>query len=150
MRCTSLKIPQRSSGGFLLKVPLSPGLLLFGLSAFSCGPSDEERPPKVGVEALVGPVPVKEVIYFFSPGCPDCAVVEETVLPRLLRVPGMDGLRKVNVDEKEGRELLFSCEKRLDFRTKWLAPVLIVGHRAYLEVNEMLEFAEEAGDAGSL
>lgn len=86
------------------------------------------------------------ILYFFDAGCPDCVIVDEELLPRLLEAEGWppDIVRRLDVVGPETVRELLRLEKALGFRADPLAPVLIVRGRAHAGLDAIRDAVAEA------
>lgn len=107
------------------------------------GGSEDEAPGIGGVDRESDEI----ILFFFDEGCPDCIIVLEELLPRLLELEGWPAgfVRRLDVTKPETLEMLLQLEERLGFRADPLAPVLVVRGRPHVGLDEIRKAVARSG-----
>lgn len=107
---------------------------------------------KAGTEgprvALRQPDSDDRVLFFFDAQCPDCDVVKEELLSRLMEKHEIARADVVYFDvaAPSTLDVLRQLEELLDFEASIMAPILIIRRKAYCGVAEVEEALASEGD----
>lgn len=79
------------------------------------------------------------VFFFFDVNCRDCSHVKNDLLSPLLEKSGIPRAEVVYLDvgKPQTLELLARLEASVGFEATVLAPVVVIGHRAYCGIDEV-------------